>query len=191
MANWMNLVAGGIQILVSLAVAVELIRLRRGFPPVALLLIVFFLVDGLVSINRPDRLLGYSPNMDAILTVIDAIVLVGLLWYARRLVRSALRTVDEAELRASEYARARRDYASLARHRMANPLMAIKGAAQTLEARRGDEDERRQLLDAIIEASDRLEEISLEPERRGLEERELEPVPRVGAAARPGEGAGE
>ena len=119
MANWMNLIAGGIQIVVSIAVAVELVRLRRGFPLVAVLLIVFFLVDGLVSINRPDRLLGYSANMDAVLTAIDAIVLVGLLVFVRRLVRSALKTVDEAQLRAREYARAHRDYASLARHRMA------------------------------------------------------------------------
>ena len=57
--------------------------------------------------------------------------------------------------------------------------MAIRGAAQTLEAGRGGELERRQLLEAIIDASEDLEQISLEPERRTAAERGLEPSPQV------------
>ena len=180
MADWVNLIAGATQIVFALAVAVELIRLKRGLPPVALLLIAFFIVDGLVAFNRPDSLFGYNANLDAVLIAIDLIVLLGLLVYVRRLVRAALRTVDEAELRAREYERARRDYTSLLRHRIANPLMAIEGAARTLRARRGDEARREQLLEAIIQASENLEQISLDPRSRGVEELELEPVPRVG-----------
>lgn len=179
MAGWVNLIAGVTQIAIAIAVAVELVKLRRGFPRVALLLIAFFLLDGLVALNRPDPLLGYSKNIDAVLIVIDLVVLVGLLVFVRRLVRGALQTVDEAELRAREYERARRDYARLLRHRIANPLMMIEGAARTLRARRGDEEKREQLLEAIIEASENLEKISLEPRPRGAEEIELRPTPRI------------
>jgi len=179
MSGWVNLIAGSTQIVIAIAVAVELVRLRRGFPPVALLLVAFFFLDGLVALNRPDPLFGYNPTLDAALVVVDLIVLVGLLVYVRRLARGALRTVDEAELRAREYERARRDYASLLRHRIANPLMTIEGAARTLKARRGDEEKREQLLETIIEASQNLEKISLEPRPRGDEELELRPIPRI------------
>ena len=179
MADWVNLFAGVTQIVIAIAVIFELAILRRGIPRVAVLLVAFFVVDGLVAINRPDSLLGSSAILDAVLTVIDMAVLLGLLVYVRRLVRGALQTVDEAKLRAQEYERARRDYARLLRHRIANPLMMIEGAARTLRARRGDEAKREQLLEAIIEASVNLERISLEPRPRGAEELELEPIPRI------------
>ena len=179
MVGWVNLVAGVTQIAIAVAVVVELIRLQRGFPRVALLLVAFFLIDGLVALNRPDPLLGYNPTLDAVLIVIDLAVLIGLFVYVRRLVRGALQTVHEAELKAREYERAGRDYASLLRHRIANPLMTIEGAARTLRARRGDEEKREQLLESIIEASQNLERISLEPRLKSAEEIELEPVPRV------------
>ena len=180
MAGWVNLVAGATQIVIAIAVAVELVRLRRGFPTIALLLIAFFLLDGVVALNRPDPVLGYSPDLDAVLIAIDLAILLGLLVYVRRLVRGALHTVDEAKLRAREYERARRDYTSLLRHRIANPLMTIEGAARTLRARRGDQEKQEQLLETIIEASQNLEKISLEPRPRGAEELDLEPVPRIG-----------
>ena len=179
MAGWVNLIAGATQIAIAIAVIFELTRMRRGLPLVALLLIAFFVVDGLVAINRPDHFLGYSSRLDALLTAIDMVVLVGLLVYVRRLVRGALETVDEANLRAREYERARRDYARLLRHRIANPLMTIGGAARTLLARRGDETNREQLLESIIEASENLERVSLEPSPESAEEIELEPVPRI------------
>jgi signal transduction histidine kinase len=185
MAGWVNLVAGVTQIVVALAIVFELVRLRRGFPLVALLLISFFAIDGLVALNRPDPVFGYSPNLDAILIVIDLVVLVVLLACMRQLARAVLRTVDEASIRASEYERARRDYASLLRHRIANPLMAIEGAARTLRARRGEE-QKEQLLETIIEASQSLERISLDPKLRGLEEADLEPLPRLGAGGSAG-----
>jgi len=179
MADWVNLVGGVTQIVIAIAVIFELIRIRRGLPRVAILLIGFFVADGLVAINRPDSLLGYSSTFDAVLTGVDMVVLLGLLVYVRRLVRGALQTMDEAKLQAVEYERARRDYARLLRHRIANPLMTIGGAARTLRARRGDEVKREQLLESIIEASDDLEQVSLEPRPKSAEELELEPVPRV------------
>jgi hypothetical protein len=57
--------------------------------------------------------------------------------------------------------------------------MTIEGAARTLKARRGDDEKREQLLETIIEASQNLEKISLEPRLRGAEELELEPTPRI------------
>jgi signal transduction histidine kinase len=179
MANWVNLFAGITQITIAIAVVFELIRLRRGVPRVALFLIVFFVVDGLVAINRPDSLLWSSATLNAVLTLIDMVVLLGLLFFVQRLVRGALQTVDEAKVRAVEYERARRDYARLVRHRIANPLMTIGGAARTLRARRGDEAKRDQLLESIIEASENLEQLSLEPRPNGAEELELEPVPNL------------
>jgi signal transduction histidine kinase len=179
MADWVNLIAGVTQIVIAIAVIFELAILRRGIPRVAVLLVAFFVVDGLVAINRPDSLLGSSATLDAVLTVIDMAVLLGLLVYVRRLVRGALQTVDEAKLRAQEYERARRDYARLLRHRIANPLMTIGGAARTLRAKRGDEAKREQLLDSIIEASKSLERISLEPQANSVEETSLEPAPKV------------
>jgi signal transduction histidine kinase len=179
MANWVNLFAGITQIAIAIAVVFELIRLRRGVPRVALFLIVFFVVDGLVAINRPDSLLWSSATLDSVLTLIDMVVLLGLLFFVQRLVRGALQTVDEAKVRAVEYERAGRDYARLVRHRIANPLMTIGGAARTLRARRGDEAKRDQLLESIIEASENLEQLSLEPRPNGAEELELEPVPKL------------
>lgn len=179
MADWVNLVGGVTQIVIAIAVIFELTRLRRGLPRVAILLIAFFVADGLVAINRPDSLFGYSSTLDAVLTGIDMIVLLGLLVYVRRLVRGALQTVDEAKLRTREYERAGRDYARLLRHRIANPLMTIEGAARTLRARRGDEASRERLLESIIDASENLERISFEPRPKSAEEIELEPVPRV------------
>ncbi|MGA9762287.1 MAG: hypothetical protein WBQ14_07690 [Gaiellaceae bacterium] len=179
MADWVNLFAGFTQIAIAMAVVFELVRLRRGVPRVALFLIAFFVVDGLVAINRPDSLLWSNSTLDSVLTLIDMVVLLGLLFYVQRLVRGALRTVDEAKLRAREYERARRDYARLVRHRIANPLMTIGGAARTLRARRGDEARREQLLESIIEASENLEQLSLEPRAKSAEESELEPVPRI------------
>jgi signal transduction histidine kinase len=179
MADWVNLVAGVTQIAIAIAVLFELTRLRRGFPWVAILLIAFFVADGLVAINRPDSLLGSSATLDAVLTIIDMVVLIGLLVFVRRLVRGALQTVEEAKLRAHEYERARRDYARLLRHRIANPLMTIGGAARTLRAKRGDEAKREQLLESIIEASTSLERISLEPRPKSAEEIDLEPAPKA------------
>jgi signal transduction histidine kinase len=181
MADWVNLVAGVTQIAIAVAVLFVLIRLRRGFPWVAILLVAFFVVDGLVAINRPDSLLGSSATLDAVLTIVDMVVLVGLLVFVRRLVRGALQTVEEAKLRVHEYERARRDYARLLRHRIANPLMTIGGAARTLRAKRGDEAKREQLLESIIEASVSLERISLEPQPKSVEEINLEPTPKAEA----------
>jgi signal transduction histidine kinase len=177
MANWVNLIAGVAEIVIAIAVVFELFRIRRGFPRVALLLILFFLVDGAVAVNRPDPLLPYSPGLDAVLTVIDLTVLLGLLVYVRRLVRGALKTVDEADLRAREYERARRDYSSLVRHRLANPLMTISGAARTLRAGRGDPERRDELLQSIIDASEDLEKVSVDPYLESDEESGLDPVP--------------
>jgi len=179
MADWVNLVGAFAQIAIAIAVIFELVRLQRGLPRVAILLVAFFVVDGLLAINRPDALFGYSSTLDAVLTVSLLVVLLGLLVSVRRLVRGALQTADEAKLRASEYERARRDYARLLRHRIANPLMTIGGAARTLRAKRGDEAKRELLLESIIEASENLERISLEPRPKSAEEFELEPVPRI------------
>ena len=80
---------------------------------------------------------------------------------------------------AADYRRACRDYRDLVDHRLANPLMVIGGAARTLLASdlpiSGND--RRQLLEQIVEQADRMEKISLSPRvTLGPEEHCFKPV---------------
>lgn len=85
---------------------------------------------------------------------------------------------------ALEYARARRDYEQLMRHRIANPLTVVEGGVQTLVALgdRLDTPTRGALLAAIADAAARLREVSIDPAQRSAEEHELHASPRgIGA----------
>ncbi len=87
---------------------------------------------------------------------------------------------DAARYRAAEYERARRHYEQVVRHRLFNPLTVIRGAAVTLRDERvADEQVRERLLQAIVDASDEIEDVSLVPERRDELERGLDAIPRV------------
>jgi len=94
---------------------------------------------------------------------------------------SALKTAhDDAAVREEEYRRALTDYRRLARHRLANPLAAIRGSIVTLrDVPELDAEERRQLLDALESEAIRLEKIALDPEVIGPEERGLDPRPNL------------
>ena len=81
---------------------------------------------------------------------------------------------------AEEYERALSDYTQLMRHRIANPLTAIRGSAQTLRDLPSlDDDTRTRLLEIIVEMAERIEQVSLEPRSVSVEERCLDAVPRV------------
>jgi len=173
-----NLVTAAATLLIAMLVARELLRLRRGFPPVALALTAFFLALAADRVAAPDPFLGYSVLADAVTDVALLLLLALLLTHARRLARSLLATLDEARWRGEEYARARHDYSQLVTHRIANPLAAIKGAAHTLERDDIPGTIRRELLQEILKAAERVEHLSLTPERAGDEERELNAIPR-------------
>ncbi len=165
---------------VSVFLVAEARRLGLGMPRVLVGLALFFVLVGAARINDPDPLLGYNPSLAAAFDCLSLVVLALLLANARQLARAAVATLDEARLDAHEYERARREYVQLVRHRLMNPLTAIRGAAHTLETEAGaDPRLREELVGRIIEASLELERVTVDPARRRPEEPGLRPVPRV------------
>jgi len=84
----------------------------------------------------------------------------------------------EATSDSEEYQRALFDYTQLVRHRMANPLQVIVGAAATLRARSDlPIDEHLALLDMIVKEAVVLERICLAPNIMPPSEDQLDPTP--------------
>jgi len=107
-------------------------------------------------------------------------VLVLLLFWIRRMIRALRSAVDDAVLRRAEYERALADYRHLMRHRIANPLTAVRGGLQSLrELPDLSRDERQQLLETVQDAARRLERVALDPAPRSTEEQQLEARPRL------------
>jgi signal transduction histidine kinase len=180
-------IISGFDGVVELSVAVLIIlgvRSRQGrIPLLGWLVISYFLIESLVSFNRVFARVDAEGTLSrvVILEVIGTVVIVLMLANASRIANAIAFLIDEAKYRAFEYERARDDYTQVVRHRIANPLMIIKGAALTLEGDSLDDATRHELRRAIIEAAERLEAISLEPTRQGTEERDLDAVPNVGS----------
>lgn len=172
-----QLSVGLVEILLAIVVILELRRFGRRLPWLVVLM-AFFLVRGseriYVAINGSDP--------DSITTTVDGVlvlVLLSMLVGLRRTV-DALEHLDrEARWREEEYSRALVDYRRLVRHRLANPLTAVTGAIETLEARPDLEPElRADLLRSAHEAAERLQDVALGPELEGAEEVELTAQPR-------------
>ena len=86
----------------------------------------------------------------------------------------------EATSDSEEYQRALFHYTQLVRHRMANPLQIIVGAAATLRARTDlPIDEHLALLDVIVKEAVVLERICLAPKIMDPSEDTLDPAPRL------------
>jgi len=84
----------------------------------------------------------------------------------------------EATSDSEEYQRALFDYTALVRHRMANPLQTIVGAAATLKARPNlPSDQQLALLDVIVKEAVVLERICLTPKIMHPSEDALAPTP--------------
>lgn len=146
-----NLIAATIYVVITILVVSELRRLSVGYPPVVIAVIVYFVVRVADVLGAPDPLLGYSPVFDAVTDVAVIALLLFLLMHARRIVRLALATVNEAEFRLAEYERARHDYAKMVHAELAGPLSVISGAAQSLHVT--DDPEARERLATLIEDS--------------------------------------
>ncbi len=132
----------------------------------------------LLDVFEPD---GANRNamLDIGIDVLLAFTLIVVLFTIEGMLRGVAAREDAAHYRAEEYARARRHYTQVVRHRIFNPLAVIRGSAQTLRDRPEIVDPTRgQLLEAIVDASDEIETISLEPERRDDNERGLDAFPR-------------
>lgn len=154
---------------------------RMGVP--MLVLAVFFSIRSLSRLSAAfnfDRTdianIGFGQALDVLLVA----SLVGILVTIERVLRGVAAVEDAARYRQEEYERAKRHYTQVVRHRMMNPIAAIRGAALTLKDRPEISDPTRgQLLDAVVDGCDELEQVSLVPERRDELERDLDAVPRL------------
>lgn len=175
-ADVVNLALGALQVVLALVVLRHIGRFGRTFPWLAALML-FFLVRGTeriyTGVSDSER---FGIVVDLLLLLVVVLLIVGLDQTV-----SALRAArDEADLRRSEYDRALVDYRRLARHRLANPITAIRGSVTTLrELPDLDAETREALLRAVDEEAARLETIALDPEVASAEERGLDPQPRV------------
>lgn len=173
-----SLIIGSLQLLLVVVVLRRLGRFGRSFPWLVALML-FFAIRGADRIyhayggdDRGDLALA----ADAMLVAVLVLLIGGL----DRTVRGLEAAQTDADWREREYRRALHDYRTLARHRLANPLAAIEGSAQTLrELEDLDAETRAQLLDVIAREAKRLETIALDPAARDPSERQLDPRPRV------------
>lgn len=175
-ASWLNLAIGTLELVLAGVVFRHIARFGRAFPWLVALM-VFFVVRG------ADRIYAAFAGGESLGVTVDAFlvaVLVLLIVGIDRTTRALQAVRDEATYRRDEYNRALADYQRLARHRLANPLTAIRGSVETLrEMPELDAKTRRELLDVVRDEARRLEEIALEPTIVSEEERGLDPRPDV------------
>jgi len=175
----LSLVVAILQLGLALAVLPQLGRFGRAFPWLGVLMVYF-------GLRGAERLVFAFTNhesetanlvSDALLAVVLILLAAGL----RRTVAGLRLALDEARLRAQEYERALGDYQRLMRHRIANPLMLVRGSALTLRARHDElpREQQELLFDVLDDAAGRLEQISLDARELSPEEHELDPTPRV------------
>lgn len=161
----------------ALGLALVRVRLHDGrLPPwlyVGIAFCALRVVDFLVV--RPGHV--QAPQAVMVLDLLLLLTLVLAVLATDRLRRSIEREQDVAQHARAEYSRALLDYTQLVRHRIANPLTAVIGGAQTMLDLDLPEQTRRRLLEAILDSARRLERVALHPERVGQEEMGLEPSP--------------
>jgi signal transduction histidine kinase len=178
----LSLVIGFLQLVLVVVVVRELGRYARTFPWLVALT-AFFALRGAMRIyaafegSVPEAL---AVPVDLILIGVLVLLVVGLDQTARGLRLAE----DEALYREEEYARALADYRRLARHRLANPLTAIRTGIAALRSLDLDAAQRRSVLQALERESRRLEELTLDPQPLSAEERGLKPQPAVRLTSR-------
>lgn len=180
MAAILNFTIALLELVLALIVLRHLGRFGREFPWLAALMAFFFLRSAdrfyvAIAGNEPP---GFSVLVDAPAIVLLALLLFGI----ERTVRSLEAMEDNAALREAEYQRALSDYRRLMRHRIANPLAAVRGGIQLLkDLGHLSEEDQRNVVDTLHEAALRLESVSLDPSPLSSEERRLEARPRLDA----------
>jgi signal transduction histidine kinase len=172
---------GFLQIGLALVIGRRLGRLGRQFPWLAALTVFFALrgVTRLAETMAGRRVEAIAEPVDVLLVLALVLVIVGF----DRTIRGLLLAQDAARYREQEYERALADYRRLARHRLANPLTAIRGGVAALRTLELDEERRDELLAMIEREALRLEHVALDPAPRAPEESTLQPSPRVKHAA--------
>lgn len=178
--QWLELALGVLYLGLVLAIARRARQLARAFP----WLIVLTAFFALRSLERFLVVLDIPMSIMPMLLHTASVLALLLLVVGTHRLADALRDSQEhAEHTGREYERALRDYTQLMRHRLANPLMAIRGGITTLQETELDEQARQQLLDMVNEQAKQLELVALHPEPVGDEEHELDAVARVESAA--------
>jgi signal transduction histidine kinase len=173
-----NLVVGVLELALAGVVLLQLGRFGRAFPWLAALT-AFFAVRGAdrvyVAFAGPEPVeLALVANGFVVLVLVLLLVGVERTAMALRLAQ------EEAEHRRDEYARALAHYRVLARHRLANPITAIRGGIATLKALPDlDRTEARRMLELVDAEAERLEHLALDPRPIHAEERALRPQPDV------------
>ncbi len=174
----LNFLVGLLQAALVLVVLRHVGRFGRAFPWLVVLMTFFALRAAgriyVAFVGEEPAALAYVA--DGLLVLVLLLLLIGI----ERTVIGLRLAQDDARYREQEYARALNDYRALARHRLANPITAIRGGVLTLKQlpELGGE-ERLQLLDMIEEEALRLEQLALDPYRLSDEERFLHPRPAV------------
>ena len=171
-----NIAIGCLQVLFALVVVRHVARFGRSFPWLLVLMAFFFVrgIDRIYSGLSDSERLGLAVDVVALACVV--LLIAGI----DKTVRALRASQDEAALRTEEYERALADYRRLARHRLANPITAIRGSISTLrDIPELDEATRQQLLATVESEAERLEQVALDPEIASAEERGLRPQPNL------------
>ena len=175
-SDGINLALGVLELALAAVALTYLVRFGLTYPWLAALA-AFFGLRGI------DRIYAGATGGDSLGMALD-IALIGIvvtLIVGLEKTATGLKSTERAAVaRSGEYERALADYQRLARHRLANPITAVRGSIQTLKEMPDlDPEERQQLLEAADEQAQRLEQIALDPEPEHPEERGLEPRPRL------------
>jgi signal transduction histidine kinase len=103
------------------------------------------------------------------------------------MIRGLQAVEDEASLKEREYERALTDYRRLMRHRVANPLAALRGGVQSLrELPNLGHEEQQTLLENVYEATRRLENVAFDPSPLSGEEKPFGGRPQLRREVRTG-----
>jgi len=174
----LSLVIGALELTLALVVLRHLGRFGRTMPWLAVLMAFFAFrgVDRVYVAIRGDEPTAVALASDSVLVLVLVLLLFGI----ERTVRGLRLAQDEASYREAEYERALSHYRTLARHRLANPITAIRGGVATLKTMpEVDRETQLQLLETIDREAARLETVALDPDPASTEERGLRPRPDV------------
>jgi signal transduction histidine kinase len=176
----LDLAVGSLEVLLALVVLVQSGRAGRTVPWLGVLTLFFALrgADHVYTGISGSEHATIAWLLDATLLAVLVLLIAGM----NRMLAGLRLAQDEARLREEEYDRAARDYRRLVRHRLANPVTAILGSAQTLRDLPGlDTETRAELLATIVLEAERLAVVSTEPRAVGAEETKLRPLPQLPA----------
>ena len=172
----LSLIIGVLQVALAVVVALGLRQYARAFPWL-IALTAFFALRGAMRIY--DAFAGSVPEALSVAADLFLVAVLGLLVAGLQQTARGLKLAeDEARYREEEYARALADYRQLARHRLANPLTALRTGIGALRSLDLDPSQRKSVLEALERETRRLEQLALDPQPLAPEERTLNPRPK-------------